>query len=243
MSSGLRESRKFAQRQRRRRLLRYVFVLTMLVGLGLVSFETGRQLSEAELRQARQDISRLTSAKAALEQENAALTAAAETARTGRAELQRRYDKDVPQGERRALLALVDGQLAAGAKIDRLRFLISAASHQEKCDGEPVTKRFLVRTPLYEGPASAVTLADAALTVTASGEPAQDAQGQVLAWFDPSKPIALEIARLGEKPGRLSGKLPLQHALVVNGYEYRLNVVAGEPRGFVKVTADRCQFP
>lgn len=243
MSSGLRESRHFARRQRRRRALKYVLVLAVLGGLGVAIFESGKGLSQAELHEARQQIVRLAQAKAALERDNAALRAATETARLRKAELQQRYEKDVPKGERLTLLSLVDEELKQGAEIARLRFLIAAASHQEKCDGEPLTKRFIVRTQLYSGPESVVTFANDALTVTAIGEPAVDAQGKVQAWFDPAKPVALEIGRLGEGPSRRSGMLPLQHALVVNGDEYRFNVVPAERRGFVKITADRCRFP
>ena len=243
MSSGLRESRRFARRRRRRRVLKYAFILVALGGLGLVSFESGRGLSTVQLHQAREEIDSLSRAKAALEQQNTELRTAAQTAKLREAQLQQRYDKDVPKGERQALLALVDEQLGKGAKADRLRFLIAAASHQEKCDGKPVTKRFIVRTPLYSGANAVVTFADDALTVTAAGESAADAQGKAQAWFDPAKPIVLEIAQLGEQPRQVSGMLPLHHAVIVNGAEYRMNVVAGETRGFVKVTADRCQFP
>jgi hypothetical protein len=243
MSSGLRESRHFARRQRRRRFLKYVFMLTMLAGLGLVSFETGRQLSEAELRQARHEVSRVTAEIATLRQEAAQAQEAAEAARAERTEMQRRYEADVPTGDRLALLDLVDEQLAKGADPDRVRFLIAASSNEERCDGAPVTRRFMVRTPLYEGIDSVVTLANAALTVTARGEPATDPQGQILAWFDPMKPISLEIVRLGGRTERVDGTLPLQHALVVNSDEYRMSFVAGERRGFVNVTADRCRFP
>lgn len=37
--------------------------------------------------------------------------------------------------------------------------------------------------------------------------------------------------------------LPMHHKLAVHGSEYRLTLVASDRRGFVNVTADRCQFP
>lgn len=243
MSSGLRESKHFARRQRRRRLLKYGFVLAFLAGFGAVSFGTGRELSESALRQARQEIARLNSAKAALERQNAALRTAAETARLERAELQRRYAEDVPKGPSKALFELVRDQLSQGAKADRLRFLIAAAGHKRKCDGQPVTKRFIVRTPLYDGAATTVTFAESALTVTASGEAAENADGRVQAWFDPARPVTIEIARLGEAPKRLTGTLPIQHALVVNNHEYRFSFVPGNRQGFANATVDRCAFP
>lgn len=243
MSLGLRQSRIFTRRQRRWRHLKWVLILAFLVGLGVAGFQSGKTLSRQEVVQAREEIARLTRAIAALEGKNAALRAAAETSRMREAELKKRYAADVPRAELRALLAKIDEQLTEGASVDRLRFLISAASREEECAGEPVTKRFIVRTPLYDGANAVVTFAGDALTVTARGEPSEDPQGRVQAWFDPAKPVTLEVARLGEEPRALSGTLPLQHALVVNGDEYRLSVVPGERRGFIRITADRCRFP
>jgi hypothetical protein len=218
-------------------------VLAVLVGLGVAAYQSGSALSERPLNEARAEIDRLTQMVRNLETENAELRTATEIARMRESELSSRYKTDVPTGDRKAFLALVDDQLAKGADADRLRFLISAASQKDECDGEPVTKRFIVRTPLYDGAASAVTFAGDALIVTAEGEPASDEQGRVQAWFDPNKPVTLKLARLGESPTPVAGSLPLHHALVVNGDEYRLSVVAAERRGFVNVTADRCRFP
>lgn len=243
MSSGLRESRHFARRQRRGRFFRRLFVLAVLVGLGVFAYTSGKTLSQQGLIQARKDIERLEKEVDTLKRRNIALQTATGVAQRETAALRRRYDADVPKGERKNLLAMVDTQLKKGAKPDRLAFLISMGSHEEKCDGEPVTKRFLVRTPLYDGPAGSVRFADGALTVTAEGDPAVDAEGRVLAWYDPAKPITLGLARLGQSPEKLPGTLPMHTKLVVNGSEYRLSVSKGDSRGFVNVTADRCKFP
>jgi len=243
MSSGLRESRNFARRQRRRRQIKTISVLAVLGGLGLLSYQSGKTLSERELRRAEQEVSRLVARVAELERQNAGAKEAVATAQRQMGEWQQRYRKDIPQGERKALLGLVDEQLRHGAKPDRLGFLISAASQEEKCDGKPVTKRFIVRTPLHDGANVSVRFADDALTVTADGESAHDAQGRVLAWYDPAKPIKLKLVRLGGRTEELSGKLPLHHKILLNGSELRLSAVAGSAQGFVNVTADRCRFP
>ncbi len=218
-------------------------MLCALGGLGVFAYTSGTTLSERSLEQARADISRLETQTDTLERRNAELRNATAVARREVAALQRRYDADVPKGERQKLLGLIDTQLGKGAKTDRLSFLITAASQEEKCDGEPVTKRFLVRTPLYDGPAASVQFADGALTVTAAGDPAVDEAGRILGWYDPSKPITLGLASLGQAPQNFGGTLPMHSKLVVNGSEYRLTVVAGDRKGFVNVTADRCRFP
>ncbi len=243
MSSSLRKSRSSARRQRRSRFLKWLFVLLALGGLGLFAYMSGQSLSERSLNQALDRISQLENQTATLEGRNEDLLNAAATDRRELAALQSRYDADVPKGERQKLLGLVDEQLGKGASLDRLSFLISAADQDEKCDGEPGTKRFLVRTPLYDGPNASVQFADGALTVTAEGEPAVDEDGRPLAWYDPSKPITLGLAPLGQAPQTFGGTLPMHNKIVINGSEYRLTVVAGDSRGFVNVTADRCRFP
>lgn len=243
MSLGLRESKYSVRRQKRRRRWKVVLSLAFIVTVALVSFQFGRSLSDRALRNAHDEIETLRQDLSALKQANVGLKSAAEQARLQIAELKKRYRADVPRGERRKLLALVDEQIAEGAELARLRFLIGAASREEDCQGNPTTKRFIVRTPIYDGPHTVVTFADDALTVTASGESARNANGEVQNWFDPAKPITLRIARLGEEPETVSGTLPLQHALVHDGDEYRMNAVPGEQRGFVNVTVDRCRFP
>ena len=217
--------------------------MSVFGGLGLVSYQSGKTLAEFELRQAQGEIARLADKVSELERMTAELRTVAETAKMREAELQRRYETEVPTAERKTLLALIDEQLGKGAKADRLHFLIAAASNEEKCDGKPVTKRFIVRTTGHDGGSVSVSFADGSLTVSAEGEPAVDDQGRILAWFNPSRRITLKTARLGRPPEQLPGTLPMQHALVVNGSEYRLSVVAGDRPGFVNVTADRCRFP
>lgn len=243
MSSGLRESRNFARRQRRRRRIKFFTAVAVFGGLGLLSYQSGKTLAERELRQAKDEVTRLMAQVAELQRQNAGAKEAVATARRQKTEWEQRYRTDIPTGERKALLGLIDEQRRKGAKPDRLRFLISAASEQEKCDGKPVTKRFIVRTPLHNGANVSVRFADDALTVTAEGEPAHDAEGRVLAWFDPAKPIKLTLVRLGGQTKQLSGKLPLYDKILVNGSEFRLSAVNGNAQGFVSVTADRCRFP
>lgn len=239
MSFGLHESRRSARRRRRWRLVKWTFGLAVLAALGVSGFESGKALSESELRQTQRDVARLNDSVASLQRENEQLKTAAETARIKNAELQRR----VPTGELKGLMELIDEQLKKGAKIDRLRFLVSAASGEESCTDKPVTKRFIVRTPLYQGSNSVVTLADGALTVTGEGTAAEDAKGRAQAWFDVSKPVTLQFTTLNGAPTRVAGVLPLHHAVVVSGSEYRMNIAPGEERGFVNITADKCRFP
>ena len=141
MMSSLRNSRSSARRQRRSRFLKWLFVLLALGGLGLFAYMSGQSLSERSLNQALDDISQRGNQTATRDARNEELLNAAAVDRRELAALQSRYDADVPKGDRQKLLGLVDEQLGKGASFERLSFLIAAADQDEKCDGEPSTKR------------------------------------------------------------------------------------------------------
>ncbi len=155
--------------------------------------------------------------------------------------MRRRYALDVPQGELARLLQRVEAQLQAGVDPDRLAFLIDAAATPASCEGQPVTKRFMPRTPISTGPISFVRFDDR-ITVTGTGEPARNPDGLAEAWYDPAFPVRLEFRTLNGAVSSVEGIVPLIHRMVVDGREYRFSVVAGE-RWFVEVTAQSCAFP
>src|SRR5690606_40780231 len=84
------------------------------------------------------------------------------------------------------LLKQAKQRLEEGVELSRLSFVISAVERERDCRGEPVTRRFLVRTPLHRGGNDAASFADGLFTVTASGPTAVNADGNPEAWFDPS---------------------------------------------------------
>ena len=57
----------------------------------------------------------------------------------------------MPRGDLAELLKLARQRLEEGVEISRLSFVISAVERERDCRGEPVTRRFLVRTPLHRG--------------------------------------------------------------------------------------------
>jgi len=148
----------------------------------------------------------------------------------------------VPTGRVATLLNNLREKLDAGVDQDRLAFLIASAANPRTCDEQPVTKRFLVRTPLYQGANDSVSFADGAIVVTAEGVAATDAQGRVEAWFDPAKPVTLHLTRIGGDTVDKTGMLPLHVSLVAGQSEYRFAAVEG-PQGFVQISGDRCDYP
>ncbi len=110
------------------------------------------------------------------------------------------------------------------------------------CKGEPATRRFLVKTPIYQGANDSVNFAANTITVTASGVSATDDAGNPEAWFDPALPITVQFAELGGGQSDVQGILPLHHSLVINDREHKFSIVAGA-RGFANVTGDECRYP
>jgi hypothetical protein len=177
-----------------------------------------------------------------LQQQSAGLATDLAKARETIAAWQVRYEREVPTGFVREMMALVQEKLKAGADQERLAFLVSAADKPRSCDKQPETKRFLVSTELQSGANDAVSFGDRAITVTAAGAAAHDANGNLEAWFDIGKPITLAFTQLGGKTVTAEGPLPLHYSVVSGDNEYRFTALPGA-RGFLTVTADRCDYP
>lgn len=242
MSLGLREGRSRRRRQLRLRLLKWGAALAAIVIAGVYAYETGNRLAAREVARLEEQIVDLTARIQELEQDNLQLAEAARTARSKVDVWQQRYRQDIPTGELKALYELIREKLAGGVDGDRLAFILQQASQADECAEAVETKRFYVKTPLYNGGNDTVGFADSAIVVTAQGSSSIDGSGNQLVRYDPAQPVVVRFARLGGETSEASGMLPLHYAMVVGENEYRFSVVAGEP-GMVNVTAGRCPFP
>lgn len=217
--------------------------MAFLVGLGVIAYRSGSILAERETFRLQNEVDQLTASVASLQAENEQLRQKADAATQSATQWQQRYEAEVPTGKEKELLALIRGQITQGADPDRIEFLVGTAAREQKCDGEAVTKRFLLRTPIYEGASDAVTFADGAIVVTGQGESASDAEGNPEAWFDAGKAVTIRFVQPGGEASEATGPLPLHHSVVRGDSEFRFSIVAGERRGFVTATAERCAFP
>jgi len=242
MSLGLHESRTRRRRKARWTALKWVLALGLIVGSGIYAYDTGSEIAKAQITDLQREIDALTQRITTLESENARLRADQIVAQQRLEEAKTRYAQDVPTGRVATLLNNLREKLDAGVDQDRLAFLIASAANPRTCDEQPVTKRFLVRTPLYQGANDSVSFADGAIVVTAEGVAATDAQGRVEAWFDPAKPVTLHLTRIGGDTVDKTGMLPLHVSLVAGQSEYRFAAVEG-PQGFVQISGDRCDYP
>jgi len=243
MSLGLHENR---QRRRRRfwwGITKWTIALILVLAAGVYSYRIGTQLAERDVVKAQERIASLEQEVTGLQQQSATLATDLAKARESIAGWQARYQREVPTGFVKDMMQLVQQKLEAGADQERLAFLVSAADKPRACDGQPETKRFIVTTELQTGGANdAVSFGDRTITVTAVGEAAHDPNGNLEAWYDPQKPIKVTFTQIGGKTIQAEGALPLHHSVVAGDNEFRFTVLPGA-RGFLTVTADRCDYP
>ncbi len=224
-------------------MIRWLFSMVFFLFLGVTSYWTGSRLAVREVSRLQQEVDELSRGVAELGDRNAQLRTQAAEAGENAAQWQARYKAEVPTGKSRELFALLKSQIDKGADPDRVAFLVRTAADERSCDSETQTRRFLVRTPLFVGANDAVTFARNSITVTAQGASASNAEGKSEAWFDPAKPVVLKFVNPGGASSEATGALPLHHSVVRGDGEYRFSIVAGEKRGFVSVTVERCAFP
>ena len=234
-----------SRRRRRRtllwRLMRVLLAVLVVVTVGGYGYQIGMSATQVHTAKLEADLARFQQSDLDLRDQLALVTQHADQADRALEDLRRRYALDVPQGEAASVVQRVEAQLQAGVDPARLAFLIDAAATPASCEAQPVTKRFMPRTPISTGPISFVRFDDR-ITVTGTGQPTRNPDGLSEDWYDPALPIRLEFRTLNGAVSSLEGVVPLNHRLVVDGREYRFSVVAGE-RWFVQVTAQICAFP
>ena len=243
MTYGFGRERDRQRRRRRLTMVKWLLALIAIVAAGFYAYDTGKDLARQEVVRLESELRGAQEAKVALEAKTAELQTANQDVQRRYAELKKRFDEKVPTGKRRELLELVDQRQQAGVAVERLASVIAAVENQRTCEGEAVTKRFLVRTSLYEGASNSVGFADSAITITAEGQYASDKDRNPVAWFDPASPVTIRFARLGGAEKEVSGLLPLHASIVIDDTDYRFTVVAGDRRGFVNVTGQGCRYP
>lgn len=243
MSLGLQDNRRRRKHQRRMAMIKWLLVLIVLFGAGAFAYATGAKLARLDVERLEDKVDQLEARVTKLQDEKAALARELDATEKSLESWKKRYETEVPEGEPANLLALIQDRLSNGMDAERLDFVIRQAQQEATCDGGPVTRRFLVRTPLSSGAADAVAFADNTVTVTAEGASAKDGQGRPEAWFDPDKPLDVAIVRPGGDTDTFRGTLPLHPAVVINGQEHRFTMSRGDRRGFVKVTWQRCEYP
>ena len=231
-----------AARARRWTLVKRVLLLSALMAVGVFAYETGATRTEYRVERMEERLAAQDADIARLEADKAELDRRRLEAVQKERMLQARYDRDVPTGERKALYEMLLERVDAGFDEDRIAFLLREAEPEPVCDPEPVTRRFVLATPLHDGANASAQFAQGAITVTGAGAAELTEEGLPQAWFDPAAPVTIRFTAIGGDATEANGKLPLDHSVRLAGNEYRFAVRAG-PRSFIQVTALRCDFP
>lgn len=218
--------------------------LILVLGAGCIAggFFIGRQNSEARIESLQKETADQEKLVKNLQSENTSLRATARTASSRLNLLKLQYEKDFPQdGPTHEVYDLVKKQLDSGIPAERLVSILQAAQPPRNCT-DPVSKRFMVKTPAYKGAESSVSVGEGVITITGSGISSKNREGQLQSWFDPTQSVTLNFKKSDGTIEEKSGVLPLQHTMVVDAKEYRFTMTEGE-RSFLKVTFDSCDYP
>ena len=220
--------------------------LLVLAG-ALASYYVGRSQSRIEIARLRadlgalQELNRLLTERAA-NAEQRAEAEVAEVAKTAR--LRQDYAANVPRGDIRELLGLVEGRLRDGVPAERLSFLLREARVERRCDPQTETKRLPVHTSAATVPPSTIAFAKDRISVSAEGAPTRKPDGRTESAFDPAQPVALRFLKIGRDVAKVEGRLPVSHALVLGDQEYLFITKPSEKAaGQVEVVAQVCAYP
>jgi hypothetical protein len=155
-------------------------------------------------------------------------------------QLKNQYQTKIPQGDVLVLMELLQEQLDKGMSVERLGQIIKVARPPQNCS-TPLSKRFILSTPAYEGPESKITFAEGAIAISGYGEASVNSDGSKDAWFDAGKKVKITFTQPGGIQEIKDGILPLHHTIIRNDKEYRFSISEG-PRSFVVVTSDSCDY-
>lgn len=242
MSLGFREDRRRRRHRTRLAVVRWVLVCAAVVALGAYAYQTGERVAEREAASREQQIVAFRTKIEDLESQLQAQQAELVAERAAAEEWRQRYEHEVPAGEARELLPVLQARLEAGVEPQRLRWVLSQTGTRRDCEARSEVRRVPVQTPTARGARAATALAGGTLGVLLDGNSAKSEKGDPEPWFDPARPVTLRITMRNGKAIESEGVLPLQHSIVEGDREYRLSVVAG-PRGSAHVSLERCRFP
>lgn len=163
--------------------------------------------------------------------------------RAALAQLESQYERHVPHGELAELVGALGARLATGVPVERLSFVIEHAEAEKNCDSNTEIRELQARTPSSTALNYTETFMNGRVIVSADGASSHDFTGNALGRFDHDKPVALRFLLMNGEIDRVESKLPLAHSIVLDGSEYRFRALTAERLGYIKLVAQRCDYP
>lgn len=215
------------------------YLAVILISI-LIGFWFGKQYAAEQLILAQTKLENLIQVEKDQQQQITELSTKAQTADMRYEQLKDSVEETAPNEAARGLISLINEQIKKGIKPERLSYLIKSGRPPTGCV-EPETKRFVVATPLYEGPKPEVVLNEGEITISGKGVSATGDKGKSEVWFDPAREVSISFAYEGKTETK-KGVLPLQKTLVSKDREYRFTIEKGA-QSSAKVIYDSCAYP
>ena len=227
-------SSRSRERARRRKTLilrvtRWGAVIVACAAIGYSSYQGGLALADLKVVSLRKELEDVTrerdNARAARDNIQTVLNRANEQS----ANLQTRYDADVPKGPLAAVLQLARERIADGTSTDRIADALRAVRVTTPCEGRPTGKRFAIRSGAQQILDDTVTFADGLITLYVSPAPEDNA-----------KSLTAHFTRFGGAPLVASGPSPLRVTVPIDNTELRFTIANSDLRGFATVSMNTC---
>lgn len=230
-------------RYKDRAMQRMTNAISMLIVIALsacVGFWMGKQYGAERSISLAEQVEELTKERNLLQSNVTELRAEAQTANTRYEQIKAEYNAVLPEGPMQDITRLVRQQLDQGMAPERMAFVIKSARPPTDCT-DPESKRFVVSTPSYTGPASSASVADGAVVIRAKGASATSKEGKPEAWYDPAQTVEISFTSASGTEVK-KGQFPIRHSVVAGNREYRFTVEEGA-KSFAKVVYDSCAYP
>lgn len=242
MALGLHDYRRNRRRQRQLSLLKGLLLVALIGAAGAYAYATGMRLAQTRVEAMQTEIATVSDRVAEAERQAQLARADLAAERQRAQEWEQRYQRDVPTGENRELIALLQSKVAAGVDRERIKQVLAIMTPVRGCETPPKAKRLIVRTPTQAGTSASLPFGVGTLLVSATGQAARDGKGNAEAWFDPKQPLSVRVAVAGHPPVDVTGTLPLAATYLAAGSEFKVTL-SNATRGSLQVTAERCRFP
>jgi hypothetical protein len=203
------------------------------------AYEVGYRVAQGEVSALKEQVAQAAEDQRKAQEQAEGDRAALNEAKKQADDFKALYEQVKPTDALKDLTALLHGKLSEGMDPKRLAFVIKSAQNPHDCQTIPA-KRFLVRTPRYKGPSTYTSVRlDEMVSLSADGAGANDGHEQ---YFDAERSLKLHVGVPGARDSDISGKLPIEHAVVVKNTEFHFTVSAASNRGFVEVTSEKCEL-
>lgn len=233
--------RRYRSRRSQQRQVVSLIAVAILAAL-LGGYFTGKKHMLDKYRAVRGLMQEDRAANKSLESRLTELEGEIQARETELEQLRLQYEEEVPKGEVKDLMVLVNKKLARGLDANRLALVIDSARPPHGCS-KTDTQPLLVVTPGYGGPQPTLDFTEEGLVITAEGHPALNAEeGREESWFDPAQTVSLSFVHSSGTKTQKSGLLPLQHSMVVGDREYRFSIGQGA-RSLIDISFNHCSYP